>query len=348
MSRPQISRRSALLGALGALAFGSTTAACAPSATAPIGAGGNGAAPAGAAAPGGAASASPAAPRVPYDITSMLMPKKKFLGATFDGVPQSLAPVDAFRTTVGKAPNLLVYYLGWGDEFQTDQTQAVWQHGMLPYIAWEPFKKTLAEIGAGGEDDYIRRTALAIRDLNVPVAISFGHEMNGGWYPWGTKDSNAADFVTAWRRIHDRFQDVGCSNVIWVWSPNVINPVPTVRLKPYYPGDGYVDWLGVIGYYAKTGPHTFGTLFGPTLKEIRAFSTKPVVLAETASEPTPRKPADIADLFAGVLADPAVLGFVWFNLRKETDWRVDSGPDALAAFRSAAADPRIGFDVEHP
>ena len=115
MSRPEISRRSALLGALGALAFGSTTAACAPSATAPIGAGGNGAAPA-VAGGGGGASASPAAPRLPYDITSMLMPKKKFLGATFDGVPQSLTAVDAFRTTVGKAPNLLVYYLGWGDE----------------------------------------------------------------------------------------------------------------------------------------------------------------------------------------------------------------------------------------
>ncbi|MER5639457.1 glycosyl hydrolase [Kitasatospora sp. NPDC002227] len=336
-----VGRRSLLLGAI---AFGA--AACAPSATAPIGAGGQGAAPAGQAVPGG--SASPAAPRVPYNITPMLSPKKKFLGATFEGVPVSLAPVDAWASLVGKAPNLLVYYLGWGDEFQTDQTRAVWAKGMVPYIAWEPFKKTLTEIAAGGEDDYIVRTAQAIRDLNVPVAISFGHEMNGGWYPWGTKTSTAEAFVKAWRHVHDKFQDEGVSNVIWVWSPNVINPVPNVRLAPYYPGDGYVDWLGVVGYYARTGPHTFSTLFEPTLKEIRAFSAKPVLLAETASEPTSRKPADIADLFAGVLADPGILGFVWFDLKKEADWRVDSGPDSLAAFRRAAADPRIGFDVEHP
>ncbi|MFI9272722.1 glycoside hydrolase family 26 protein [Kitasatospora sp. NPDC052896] len=333
-----ISRRAALLAAaLGGLGL----AGCA-SPTAPIGAGGQGAGP------GSGPGSTSAVPYVPYDVTKLLKPKHKYLGATFDGVPQTLAPVDAWTQIAGKAPNLLVYYLGWGDDFQPDQTLAVWKHGMLPYVAWEPFKKTLQQIAGGGEDDYIQRTAEAIRALNVPVAISFGHEMNGDWYPWGTKQNTPADFVKAWQHLHDRFQDVGVSNVIWVWSPNVINPAPTVQLKPYYPGDGYVDWLGVIGYYAATGPHTFDTLFGPTLDEVRAFTAKPVLLSETASEPTPRKPADIADLFAGVAARDDVLGFVWFDLNKETDWRIDSSPQSLAAFRNAAADPRFGFDVEHP
>ncbi|MFJ4677235.1 glycoside hydrolase family 26 protein [Kitasatospora sp. NPDC088783] len=335
----KISRRRLMLTAAAA----AVTAACSPSPTAPIGAGGIGAEPG---KPG--AEGVTAAPRLPYDVSQLLKPARKYLGATFDGVPKTLDPVDAWAELVGKEPNLLVYYLGWGDEFQTDQTAAVWKRGLIPYIAWEPFRISLADIAAGQDDEYVRRTALAIRDLNVPVAISFAHEMNGHWYPWGTKQSTAQDFVKAWRHLHDVFQDNGVSNVIWVWSPNVINPVPNVRLQPYYPGDGYVDWLGVVGYYAKTGPHTFGTLFGPTLKEIRAFTSRPVLLAETASEPTPRKSADIADLFAGVFADQDIVGFVWFDLRKESDWRVDSSPESLAAFRHAVADPRIGFDVEHP
>lgn len=334
-----ISRRTVLLAALGGLGL----AGCSAGPTAPIGAGGKGAEPGVA---GDARSA--AAPVVPYDITGLLKPKRKFVGATFDGVPQSLEPVDAWTRQAGKAPNLLVYYLGWGDEFQVDQVRAVWQYGMVPYVAWEPFHKSLTEIAGGAEDDYIRRTAEAIRNLNVPVAISFAHEMNGGWYPWGTKQTTPESFVKAWRHVHDRFQDAGVSNVIWVWSPNVINPVPAVRLKPYYPGDGYVDWLGVIGYYAKTGPHSFATLFGPTLGELRSFTAKPVLLAETASEPTPRKAADIADLFAGIAAHDDILGFVWFDLKKEADWRIDSSPESLAAFRSAVADPRFGFNVEHP
>jgi hypothetical protein len=133
-----------------------------------------------------------------------------------------------------------------------------------------------------------------------------------------------------------------------VWSPNVINPVPTVQLRPYYPGDAYVDWLGVVGYYAQSGPTTFTTIFGPTLKEIRRFSSKPFLVAETGIQAGERKPQEVADLFQGVAARDDMLGLVWFNLKKEADWRINSGPASLAAFRKAASDPSFGFNVRKP
>jgi beta-mannanase len=55
-----------------------------------------------------------------------------------------------------------------------------------------------------------------VRTLNLPIAVSFGHEMNGNWYPWGTAHTTAAQFVAAWRHIHDLFARVGATNVIWV------------------------------------------------------------------------------------------------------------------------------------
>ncbi|HZD02688.1 MAG TPA: glycosyl hydrolase, partial [Actinomycetes bacterium] len=137
------------------------------------------------------------------------------------------------------------------------------------------------------------------------------------------------------------------TNVIWVWSPNVINPVPQVPLKPFYPGDSYVDWIGVIGYYTGSGASTFPTLFGPTKAAVRKFTRKPVLILETASEPGSRKRQDVASLFAGVAASPDVIGFIWFNYVKRADWRIDSDPSALAEFRRRAANDRFGFDVNH-
>lgn len=284
----------------------------------------------------------------PYDIRPLLKPDHKYLGVAFNGSPRATAPVTAFAGKAGKQPNLREYYAKWGDPFQADVNRAVWDDGQLPFLVWEPFSRTAAQIAAGQDDAYIREFADAVRDYNRPLALSFGHEMNGGWYPWGSKKTGAADFARAWRHIHDLFTDEGAADVIWVWSPNVINPVPDVRLKPYYPGDAYVDWVGVVGYYALHGPTTFRTLFGPTMTEIRRFSDKPLLIAETGVQAGETKPTEIADLFAGVRARADVLGLVWFNLKKEADWRIDSGPLSLAAFRKAAADGSFGFDVRNP
>ena len=116
-------------------------------------------------------------------------------------------------------------------------------------MAWEPYDTTAQAIANGQSDAYITKFADAVRALNLPVAISFGHEMNGNWYPWGTDQTSAPAFVAAWRHIHNLFVQAGASNVIWVWNPNIINPVPQVQLQPYWPGDAYVDWVGITGYF---------------------------------------------------------------------------------------------------
>ena len=304
-------------------------------------------------APEGAAPAAPTPTStqlpVPDDVLPWLTPTHKYFGATFNGVPQSLAPVTNFAGEVGKHPNLLAFYLAWGSQLSISETMNIWHNGMVPYIAWEPFDRSLAQIASGIDDTYITEFATEVRRLQVPIAISFGHEMNGDWYPWGTKTTTPSQFVRAWQLIHNIFQNqVGATNAIWVWDPNVINPVPKVALAPYYPGDQYVDWVGVTGYYATYGPHTFDTLFGPTMDQIRTFTQKPFFISETASEPGARRPEDIADLFDGVADHPDVLGFIWFDIPKDANWQIDGNPAALAAFRTAVSNPLFGFDVRQP
>lgn len=284
---------------------------------------------------------------VPYDVTPLLKPSKKYFGVAVPGAPISMKNVDAYTRTTGKQPNLIEYYAGWGDGFDATGVRNAWAEGALTLMSWEPFDTTVADIAAGTSDAYIKKYATAVRKLNLPVVIDFADEFNGHWEKWGTSHVTPAQYVAAWRHIHRTFVDAGATNVIWAWSPNIVNPVKNVRLKPYYPGDAYVDWVGLIGYFTLGEDNAFGSVFGPTHDQIRTFTKKPMLLLETAAMPGERRRADVRNLFAGVEADD-MLGFIWFDYKKRADWRLETSPLALKEFKRLAADDRFGFDVREP
>jgi hypothetical protein len=272
---------------------------------------------------------------LPYNMSGLLDPTGgKFFGVEAQDAP-ALAPVNAFASSAGRKPDIIGEYVAWGTSFNAQAVTTAWSYGAIYYIAWEPYATTVQGIADGQSDRYITRFADAVRKLNLPVAISFGHEMNGNWYPWGTDQTSASAFVAAWRHIHNLFIQAGASNVIWVWNPNVINPVPQVQLQPYWPGAAYVDWVGITGYFPTSGPETFATLYGPTLAEIRQFTTKPVIIAETSVETGPSDIQAVHSLVVGVRRRPNVLGFIWFDFSKDgVDWQIESRPtvrDAVAA-----------------
>ncbi|MBC9712872.1 hypothetical protein H9Y04_09840 [Streptomyces sp. TRM66268-LWL] len=76
----------------------------------------------------------------------------------------------------------------------------------------------------------------------------------------------------------------------------------------------------------------------------RPFTQKPFLIPETGSEPGGRKPADINSLFQGVDSRDDVLGCIWFNIDKESNWRIDSSSQAEQTFRKNAADDAFGFN----
>jgi hypothetical protein len=299
-----------------------------------------------AAAPSSSASASPA---LPFDVSPLLDPASgKFLGLETDQTAGTLAPVRAFAAAVGRKPNLIGQYVAWGSRFNAAGVARAWSYGALSYLAWEPYHPSLRAIAAGGSDAYIRQFAQAVRRLALPVVISFGHEMNGTWYPWGSAQASAADFVAAWRHIHQVFLEAGASNVIWMWNPNIINDSPGVALRPFYPGDAYVDWVGITGYFPTTGAHTFASLFQPTVRAIRRFTGKPLLIAETAVETGPDEVLCVHQLVGAVARDPGLLGFVWFDFYKNgVDWRAESRPILRGALARALAPVHLTGVVPH-
>ncbi|HTT54261.1 MAG TPA: glycosyl hydrolase [Streptosporangiaceae bacterium] len=274
------------------------------------------------------------APRAP----AIILPSapRSYLGLYERGATTSYTGVNQFARAIGRQPNLVSYYSGWGVPFQTGFAAAAVQHGAVPLVQIDPESIPLSAIASGRYDSYLRAFADAVRSYQHPVVIGFGHEMNAWWYSWGYPHASAQSFVAAWRHIVTVFRAQGAWNATWMWTINVIGlqQARTVRPPgPWWPGSSYVTWVGIDGYYFEPS-WTFAPLFGPTIKAVRALTHDPILISETAAGSTENQPAKIADLFAGTRAY-GLLGFVWFNVNKEQNWRV-TGPAAVAAFRRGA------------
>lgn len=277
------------------------------------------------------ATASPA-PHVP---NAVLHPDGKYVGLSTPG------PVASWTTATGTRPDLTEVFMGWGQPLPAVAEN--WAAGRLTLVSLASDTTTLPTIAAGRDDAYLRRIAGQARADRVPLGLDFDHEFNGDWYPWGAHGSQhatAAEFVAAWRHLHDVFTAEGADNVIWVWSPNVINPLPEISLALYWPGAPYVDWAGIVGYW--TGDHgqgAYATLYGPTEHSIQALTNDPILITETGVQQGPDKPARTTGLIDGVAHDPHVIGFVYFDYGlaegKRADWTLEDDPAALAAWRTA-------------
>ena len=71
-------------------------------------------------------------------------------------------------------------------------------------------------------------------------------------------------------------------------------------------------------------------MFGPSLNFVHALAPdKPVSLAEiAAAQAGGHKAAWIAGMFREIQRRPYIRSIVWFNLRKEADWRIESSRGA--------------------
>ncbi len=133
--------------------------------------------------------------------------------------------------------------------------------------------------------------------------------------PMGRAMDKAAAFIAAWRHIHDIFVTEGATNVIWSWDPSHQYRYQATMASLWYPGNAYVDWVGIDGYL---GPgQTFAQVFATQLSDIRRVTSKPVYLAETGVAGGPDQAWQIAGLFAA-LKKYHLTGLVWIDLDPAT------------------------------
>jgi Glycosyl hydrolase family 26 len=263
-----------------------------------------------------------------------------YLGVYAKQVPGSYAEVTAFADATGVTPDVVMYFSSWFTPFRATFAATALRHGAVPLVQIEPrhagLHISLAAIAAGKYDAYLSAYASQVHTFGHPVILSFGHEMNGNWYPWGHTHASPAAFVAAWRHIVTIFRELGAKNVTWLWTVNIIdlrhNRIPSPA--PWWPGSAYVNWVGIDGYYFKAN-YDFAPLFGPTIANVRGFTGDPILISETGAAASVGQPAKITNLFAGI-HDYGLLGFVWFDSSATADFRINKNPAALAAFRQGA------------
>jgi mannan endo-1,4-beta-mannosidase len=281
-------------------------------------------------------SASPTGP-LPVDLPPA---SGSYLGVYADGVPDSYNEVVAFTNATGARPDVLMYYSGWFEGFQTDFATMAANDGAVPLVQMDPTTASIVGIARGKYDGYLSAYAETVRAYHHPVILSFGPEMNGWWSrPWGYTHTSPVVFVAAWRHIVTLFRELGARNVTWLWTVNIINnarggniPSPAA----WWPGNSYVTWVGIDGYYLKPS-WQFAPLFGPTIGAVRTLTDDPILIAETGATAAADQPAKIADVFAGIHAY-GLLGFVWFDSTNSAgqDFSISS-PAAVAAFGKGAS-----------
>jgi hypothetical protein len=305
-----------------------------------------------------------------YNVNRLLYPKYDYFGAFTEGQGTPVQGATALGTKVGKRPNIIKGFFNWGDAFDPNWARSIWNAQAIPQFELEArnddpanMKISVRGIANGEQDAYIVSLAQAIRKTNIPVIFSPFHEFNGDWYQWGyCSRPNAptpagacyfkttpSQFKRAWIRMHNIFKQQGATNAIWLWQANQTGARPEVRLKPFYPGNAYVDWTGIVGYYYHKNNwfSTFKTLFEPTIKEIKKFSKKPIIIPEMGMEPGKYRSKDIKDFLVGVALHRDVIGFIWFNYNKPTemDFRIESSAASLKSFRYWIRRGPFGFKV---
>ena len=238
------------------------------------------------------------------DKSLLKNPRIILLGAYDNQTAETFESINDFEDSLQTVFPLIHIYTAWGtkpeEQFPGKQVDAILAMGSVPVITWEPWltdfdaekypnlrkpeirdKHGLTDVARGLYDPYITEWAIAAREVKSPLFLRVGHEMNDPYrYPWGPQNNTAREFVAAWRHIHNLFKAVGAGNVIWIWSPH-----PAYGFfDAYYPGNDYVDWVGVgvlnYGTVASWSQWwSFKDIFGKHYQELSRFK-KPIVLTE--------------------------------------------------------------------
>ena len=197
-----------------------------------------------------------------------------YFGVNLDWGNDTIA---AFSSRLGLPPSAAVYFVEFPipspaqanlDAFFEQAAGS----GAIALLTLEPHGGlgTVTAAEANNLADYLA----AKNRRGVRVMVRFGHEMNGSWYPWSQQpESYKRAFRTVAESVHAR-----APQTAMMWAPNYGGGYPfdgglyrappasddfktldtsgdgkldmtDDPYSPYYPGDEYVDWVGMSLYH---------------------------------------------------------------------------------------------------
>lgn len=279
-------------------------------------------------------------------------------GLTLQGLPVTQEQILRQEAIVGVPVRLITFYLQWPSKpehgiFPAPSLKAIQALGALPCVTWEPMYYDQKgehmipahSITTGAYDPYLISFAQKSVAWGHPFILRLAHEMNIQRYHWGTAQDeygpqSPALYRRMFRHVVSVFQEQGADNVVFAFCPNA-ESVPNTSYEPtagwntisaYYPGDEYVQVLGIDGYNWGTTQtrkehgwtsswQSLTDIFAPAVRELRKISEhKPLIVFETGSA----RQGGVRDewLKQGLekIGDWNIQGMCWFQVDKEVNW----------------------------
>lgn len=241
--------------------------------------------------------------------------------------------IEGFKNKYGKRPALIMVFVDWNHFVDEKVVEDIYSSGSVLFLTWEPWKAISREgidydgLLSGKWDGYIIDFAKRLKETDKPVFIRFAHEMNGNWYPWSGVKIGKDKYARIYRYVKDVFDKEQAGSVKWVFSVNWEDiPAENNHFALYYPGDGYVDYVGIDGYNwgntrAWSRWMSFKDIFWERCAEAGARFKKPLLISEFSSTSSGGDKARwIKKAMRAIKGMRKVKGFVLFNVDKETDW----------------------------
>ena len=284
------------------------------------------------------------------------------------------AAIEMREASIGQPFALHLHYYAWTDLAGELDENGILQpdaqltgdigHGRIPVISWAcddavaNSDHVIAD-GNPNEDAIITATAKALAQYSGPVLLRWLWEFNDlGNHQTCRGDAGGtptpqvySDFIGAWQHIWKLFQNAGAINVLFLWNPghydadgNADDP------HAFYPGNSYVDWIGIDTYQRATTA-TFAGDFGLFYSNFSTgqYGDKPLMVGENGSQGFVQNNVELQKIYLqGLLSEvqagryPLLKAYDYFDAGGSNgSWVLDDnngqGNGGLAAFTAVGA-----------
>jgi hypothetical protein len=293
--------------------------------------------------------------------------------ATPRGGETQQAAVMRFESTSGRHLDVVREFLNWDSPFPAsyDTWLRDTNHTLILSVKSHRSNGSTikwADIAAAqpGSTLYtqIQGWADKLQAYGVPMYFAFNHEPESG----ASSDMGTpAEYIAAWRKIHDVFVADGVTNVKFIWIMTAysyaVGPSARNYAPKYFPGDAYVDAMGIDAYNwytCRTGVTNAWKSLEQIIKPFKDFGAlhpdKELWLTEWASTEDPAVPGRKAQWYQDAQAlfkrpDYAQFkGISSFDTKGQgaCNWYTDSSSSAQAAFTAMATDPFYNGGITPP
>ena len=203
--------------------------------------------------------------------------------------------MDTFPAAAGKDAAAYLIYLPYGESITkyNSHIRRAAEKGKFLQVSLEPHGG-LSQVN--GHDGYLVKLAKEMENCGCLVMLRFAGEMNEVSSDWHCEPS---EYIEKFRIVADIFHEYA-PDVPVVWAPNFY---PEDNMDDYYPGDDYVDYVGVSSYQGHqpvTDPLGQGvdrSRWSSQLDRLYSLYShkKPIIIVEGAASYTDNNGNDITE-----------------------------------------------------